>query len=266
MSPIALVATGRPVRPGRRVVRIGLVATDGSCCLQPGTLSRAICYCPPPARAASTYSDGSPGRSSCPGASIMVATTAKKLHLSRAGTANFDGKTCERAALAVNWPTCLAPDIQSQFDLTNSRPGCIFMHRQVRGEYPYLPHIASSAEVSSVGLPRVVHAGLLWGVAAGQPLRSWAVRQRDACVHRVVRSPSACLGCGPRARCRAAMRMRRNDRGTHTGYDPQFLPERSMDIDIRRAGANAACADRVLGLGRLQVGGSDRGHVLRDGV
>jgi hypothetical protein len=77
MSPIALVATGRPVRPGRRVVRIGLVATDGSCCLQPGTLSRAICYCPPPARAASTYSDGSPGRSSCPGASIMVATTAK---------------------------------------------------------------------------------------------------------------------------------------------------------------------------------------------
>jgi hypothetical protein len=142
MSPIALVATGRPVRPGRRVVRIGLVATDGSCCLQPGTLSRAICYCPPPARAASTYSDGSPGRSSCPGASIMVATTAKKLHLSRAGTANFDGKTCERAALAVNWPTCLAPDIQSQFDLTNSRPGCIFMHRQVRGEYLYLPRSA----------------------------------------------------------------------------------------------------------------------------
>jgi GNAT superfamily N-acetyltransferase len=33
------------------------------------------------------------------------------------------------------------------------------------------------------------------------------------------------------------MPMRRNDRGTRTGYDPQFLPEGSMDIDIRSAGA-----------------------------
>jgi hypothetical protein len=57
---IALVATGRLVRPGRQVVRIGLVATDGSCYLQPGTFPRAICCCPPPARAASTCSDGSP--------------------------------------------------------------------------------------------------------------------------------------------------------------------------------------------------------------
>jgi len=41
---IALVATGRPLRPGRRVVRIGLVATDGSRYLQSGTICPAICY------------------------------------------------------------------------------------------------------------------------------------------------------------------------------------------------------------------------------
>ena len=41
---IALVATGRLVRPGRRVVRIGLVAADGSRYLQSGTICPAICY------------------------------------------------------------------------------------------------------------------------------------------------------------------------------------------------------------------------------
>jgi hypothetical protein len=41
---IALVATGRPLRPVRRVVRIGLVATDGSRYLQSGTICPAICY------------------------------------------------------------------------------------------------------------------------------------------------------------------------------------------------------------------------------
>jgi len=44
MCLIALVATGRPLRPGRRVVRIGLVATDGSRYLQSGTICPAICY------------------------------------------------------------------------------------------------------------------------------------------------------------------------------------------------------------------------------
>jgi hypothetical protein len=93
LPEVAALLASLPHEPNRvschwKAVAIWVPGSRGSALLPP--TDRATCnlgrFLAPPARAASTCSDGSLGSSSCPGASIVVATTAKKLHLSRAGT------------------------------------------------------------------------------------------------------------------------------------------------------------------------------------
>jgi hypothetical protein len=110
MCLIALVATSGRTRPGVTGSRIALVATSGSRYLQHGARSRPTCHCPSSARSALTWQRQFIWPAPRLSAHAVVAGSARRLHLSRSGTANFDGKICERAALAVNCPTYLAPD------------------------------------------------------------------------------------------------------------------------------------------------------------
>ena len=64
--------------------------------MQPGAISRAVCYWPVPAETASTCSDRSLAQPTCSGAPTVVATTARRLHLSRSGSliCRIEGVAC----------------------------------------------------------------------------------------------------------------------------------------------------------------------------